>query len=174
MFNKHLVALIRTRKQQRQIVIVVFWNFGCFLVLRKLLFVSFCVVVWVLFSVFSIFCITSLVSATPRNHRNFTVWLLVTLTRWSYIQRFIIGNVYTLAGTNPRGDNSLRAVLRGASKHIPTLAGDWNYGISIVRWKSLRRLLSLWKKSYFPWKLLSSTLAWYYLFIAGDKRSPQS
>ena len=42
--------------------------FGCFLVLRKLLFVSFCVVVWVLFSVFSIFCITSLVSATPRNH----------------------------------------------------------------------------------------------------------
>ena len=41
---------------------------GCFLVLRKLLFVSFCVVVWVLFSVFSIFCITSLVSATPRNH----------------------------------------------------------------------------------------------------------
>ena len=42
---------------------------GCFLVLRKLLFVSFCVVVWVLFSVFSIFCITSLVSATPRNHR---------------------------------------------------------------------------------------------------------
>ena len=36
--------------------------------LRKLLFVSFCVVVWVLFSVFSIFCITSLVSATPRNH----------------------------------------------------------------------------------------------------------
>ena len=31
--------------------------------LRKLLFVSFCVVVWVLFSVFSIFCITSLVSA---------------------------------------------------------------------------------------------------------------
>ena len=130
MFNKHLVALIRTRKQQRQIVIVVFWNF--------------------------------------------TVWLLVTLTRWSYIQRFIIGNVYTLEGTNPRGDNSLRAILRGASKHIPTLAGDWNYGISIVRWKSLRRLLSLWKKSYFPWKLLSSTFAWYYLFIAGDKRSPQS
>ena len=42
---------------------------GCFLVLRKLLFVSFCVVVWVLFSVFSIFCITSLVSATPRNHQ---------------------------------------------------------------------------------------------------------
>ena len=42
---------------------------GCFLVLRKLLFVSFCVVVWVLFSVFSIFCITSLVSATPRNHK---------------------------------------------------------------------------------------------------------
>ena len=42
---------------------------GCFLVLRKLLLVSFCVVVWVLFSVFSIFCITSLVSATPRNHR---------------------------------------------------------------------------------------------------------
>ena len=41
---------------------------GCFLVLRTLLFVSFCVVVWVLFSVFSIFCITSLVSATPRNH----------------------------------------------------------------------------------------------------------
>ena len=41
---------------------------GCFLVLRKLLLVSFCVVVWVLFSVFSIFCITSLVSATPRNH----------------------------------------------------------------------------------------------------------
>ena len=41
---------------------------GCFLVLRKLVFVSFCVVVWVLFSVFSIFCITSLVSATPRNH----------------------------------------------------------------------------------------------------------
>ena len=40
-----------------------------FLVLRKLLFVSFCVVVWVLFSVFSIFCITSLVSATPRNHQ---------------------------------------------------------------------------------------------------------
>lgn len=68
MFNKHLVALIRTRKQQRQIVIVVFWNF--------------------------------------------TVWLLVTLTRWSYIQRFIIGNVYTLAGTNPRGDNSFRAILR--------------------------------------------------------------
>ena len=130
MFNKHLVALTRTRKQQRQIVIVVFWNI--------------------------------------------TVWLLVTLTRWSYIQRFIIGNVYTLAGTNPRGDNSLRAILRGASKHIPTLAGDWNYGISIVRWKSLRRLLSLWKKSYFPWKLLSSTLAWYYLFIVGDKRSPQS
>ena len=91
MFNKHLVALIRTRKQQRQIVIVVFWNF--------------------------------------------TVWLLVTLTRWSYIQRFIIGNVYTLAGTNPRGDNSLRAILTGASKHIPTVAGDWNDGISIVRWK---------------------------------------
>ena len=42
---------------------------GCFLVLRKLLLVSFCVVVWVLFSVFSIFCITSLVSATPRNHQ---------------------------------------------------------------------------------------------------------
>ena len=42
---------------------------GCFLVLQKLLLVSFCVVVWVLFSVFSIFCITSLVSATPRNHR---------------------------------------------------------------------------------------------------------
>ena len=41
---------------------------GCFLVLRKLLFVSFCIVVWVMFSVFSIFCITSLVSATPRNH----------------------------------------------------------------------------------------------------------
>ena len=47
--------------------------FGCFLVLRKLLFVSFCVVVWVLFSVFSIFCITSLVSATPRNHPIFSV-----------------------------------------------------------------------------------------------------
>ena len=46
-------------------------SFGCFLVLRKLLFVSFCVVVWVLFSVFSIFCITSLVSATPRNHPSF-------------------------------------------------------------------------------------------------------
>ena len=46
-------------------------DFGCFLVLRKLLFVSFCVVVWVLFSVFSIFCITSLVSATPRNHQDF-------------------------------------------------------------------------------------------------------
>ena len=47
-----------------------FWREkGCFLVLRKLLLVSFCVVVWVLFSVFSIFCITSLVSATPRNHR---------------------------------------------------------------------------------------------------------
>ena len=42
---------------------------GCFLVLRKLLSVRFCVVVWVLFSVFSIFCITSLVSATPRNHQ---------------------------------------------------------------------------------------------------------
>ena len=42
---------------------------GCFLVLRKLLLVSFCVVVWVLFSVFSIFCITSLVSATPRNYQ---------------------------------------------------------------------------------------------------------
>ena len=41
---------------------------GCFLVLWKLLFVSFCVVVWVLFSGFSIFCIMSLVSATPRNH----------------------------------------------------------------------------------------------------------
>ena len=41
---------------------------GVFLGVRKLLFVSFCVVVWVLFSVFSIFCITSLVSATPRNH----------------------------------------------------------------------------------------------------------
>ena len=45
-----------------------FTYIGCFLVLRKLLLVSFCVVVWVLFSVFSIFCITSLVSATPRNH----------------------------------------------------------------------------------------------------------
>ena len=43
---------------------------GCFLVLRKLLLVSFCVVVWVFFSVFSIFCITSLVCATPRNHRD--------------------------------------------------------------------------------------------------------
>ena len=32
--------------------------FGCFLVLRKLLFVSYCFVVWVLFSVFSVFCIT--------------------------------------------------------------------------------------------------------------------
>ena len=31
---------------------------GCFLVLRKLLFVSYCFVVWVLFSVFSVFCIT--------------------------------------------------------------------------------------------------------------------
>ena len=48
-----------------------YYCFGCFLVLRKLLFVSFCVVVWVLFSVFSIFCITSLVSATPRNHHCF-------------------------------------------------------------------------------------------------------
>ena len=48
---------------------------GCFLVLRKLLFVSFCVVVWVLFSVFSIFCITSLVSATPRNHRELVGFL---------------------------------------------------------------------------------------------------
>ena len=48
-------------------------SFGCFLVLRKLLSVRFCVVVWVLFSVFSIFCITSLVSATPRNHHSFTV-----------------------------------------------------------------------------------------------------
>ena len=47
----------------------VVWFIGCFLVSRALLFVSFCVVVWVLFSVFSIFCITSLVSATPRNHR---------------------------------------------------------------------------------------------------------
>ena len=49
---------------------------GCFLVLRKLLLVSFCVVVWVLFSVFSIFCITSLVSATPRNPRkmSFTIF----------------------------------------------------------------------------------------------------
>ena len=37
------------------------------------MFVSFCVVVWVLFSVFSIFCITSLVSATPRNHQFFHV-----------------------------------------------------------------------------------------------------
>ena len=41
---------------------------GFFLVLRKLLLVRFCVVVWVLFSVFSILCITSLVSATPRSH----------------------------------------------------------------------------------------------------------
>ena len=61
---------------------------GCFLVLRKLLLVSFCVVVWVLFSVFSIFCITSLVSVTPRNHQKsqailkrfkdlkFSVWLI--------------------------------------------------------------------------------------------------
>ena len=56
-------------------------NFGCFLVLRKLLFVSFCVVVWVLFSVFSIFCITSLVSATPRNHPNFDE--LVILSSYS-------------------------------------------------------------------------------------------
>ena len=48
---------------------IFFKKTGCFLVLRKLLFVSFCVVVWVLFSVFSIFCITSLVSATPRNHQ---------------------------------------------------------------------------------------------------------
>ena len=50
-------------------------SLGCFLVLRKLLFGSFCAVVWVLFSVFSIFCITSLVSATPRNHPSLTLLL---------------------------------------------------------------------------------------------------
>ena len=55
--------------------------FGCFLVLRKLLFVSFCVVVWVLFSVFSIFCITSLVSATPRNHPYFNKYVLLFLIK---------------------------------------------------------------------------------------------
>ena len=56
-------------------------SFGCFLVLRKLLLVSFCVVVWVLFSVFSIFCITSLVSATPRNHPSF--WGLNSKSAWN-------------------------------------------------------------------------------------------
>ena len=74
---------------------------GCFLVLRKLLFVSFCVVVWVLFSVFSIFCITSLVSATPRNHRlnrGFTVYIfrfmftssLPFITHFLYVQGYAL------------------------------------------------------------------------------------
>ena len=42
-------------------------NLGCFLVLRKPLLVSFCVVVWVLFSVFWIFCFTSFGDQTIRS-----------------------------------------------------------------------------------------------------------
>ena len=65
-FGNPSANLHKKAKTRRILVVVVKW--GCFLVLRKLLLVRFCVVVWVLFSVFSIFCITSLVSATPRNH----------------------------------------------------------------------------------------------------------
>ena len=68
-----------------------------FLVLRKLLLVRFCVVVWVLFSVFSIFCITSLVSATPRNHHKskklhllypypIPVQTLIPYFRWQWVK----------------------------------------------------------------------------------------
>ena len=64
-----LVALFSMPvKFSKKVISILLPHKGCFLVLRKLLLVSFCVVVWVLFSVFSIFCITSLVSATPRNY----------------------------------------------------------------------------------------------------------
>ena len=69
--NKNNINHLKIKRSETDREIL-FW--GCFLVLRKLLFVSFCVVVWVLFSVFSIFCITSLVSATPRNHR---FWIVI-------------------------------------------------------------------------------------------------
>ena len=61
------------------------------------MFVSFCVVVWVLFSVFSIFCITSLVSATPRNHQillylvKVRVWLRLSHSvKIGYINELVV------------------------------------------------------------------------------------
>ena len=77
--------------------------YGCFLVLRKLLLVSFCVVVWVLFSVFSIFCITSLVSATPRNHPFYTVLSKVIQSSelissyCNFFSCFVLQNQYTMS-----------------------------------------------------------------------------
>ena len=42
---------------------------GCFFVMRKLLLVSYCYLVWILFSVFLIFCITSFCGCTRPQHK---------------------------------------------------------------------------------------------------------
>ena len=55
-------------------------NVECFLVVRKLLLVCFCVVVWVLFSVFPIFSMTSFGDCTRPQHQE-TTKILCCLTR---------------------------------------------------------------------------------------------
>ena len=69
-----------------------------FLVLRKLLLVSYCVVVWVLFGVFLCFCITSFGDCTCPQHQetaHYKVWNLPQATAQNAIQWLLMGDSHS-------------------------------------------------------------------------------